>query len=343
MKITRLLILFCIACCSPVFGQTEVSLFDTLYALKDVRLTLTYPFDSLYKTNKEEITAAISIETSEGVMLRNEPMALNLRGKFRRMKCSMPPLLLNFKKSTLHRLQLKSIDEMKLVTHCLSTPEGEENLEEERLCYQLYEALTPYSYRTIWVTVTYVDSLHQNKPITASGFLLEPDKDISHRLGVIERKLFNLTQDSLDMESYGRAAAFNFLIGNRDWSVVMSRNAKLFFAQEKGKYVVLPYDFDYSNLVSPSYRRETRPADMTNALDRIYQGEYFADQAGAILKSFSASRSILMSQLTTASNPISDGKRRNIARYFDAWFTYIEKNPASALTYNTIIPYTGGL
>lgn len=343
MTITRLLILFLAVYGSQARGQTGVSLFDTLYGQKEVRLTLTYPFDSLYKTNKEEITAAISIETSEGVMLQNEAMALNLRGKFRRMKCSMPPLMLNFKKSTLHRLNLNGADEIKLVTHCLSTPEGEENLEEERLCYQLYEALTPYSYRTIWVTVTYRDSLHQNKPITASGFLLEPDKDISSRLGVIERKLFNLTQDSLDMESYGRAAAFNFMIGNRDWSVVMSRNAKLFYAQEKNKYVVLPYDFDYSNLVSPSYRRETRPEGMKNALDRIYQGEYFADQAGTILKSFSASRSILISQLTAANNPISEGKRKNIARYFDAWFDYIDKNPVGALKYNIVIPYTGSL
>ena len=343
MNITRLLFLVLTAYCPIVSGQSAVSLFEKLYGLHEVKLTLTYPFDSLYKSNREEITASIRIETAEGLLLSNEPMALNLRGKFRRMKCTMPPLMLNFKKSTLRRLELNEVDEIKLVTHCLSTPEGEENLEEERLCYQLYESLTPYAYRTIWVTVTYMDSLHQNKAITSSGFLLEPDPDISNRLGVTERKLFNLKQDSLDVESYGRATAFNFMIGNRDWSVVMSRNAKLFYAPDKGKYVVVPYDFDYSNLVSPSYRRETRPADMTNALDRIYQGEYFADQAGDILKTFSRSRPILLSQFSTVSNSMSDGKRKNITKYLETWFNYIDKRPASELPYNTIVPYTGSL
>lgn len=323
------------------FGQSTMSLFDKLHGAEDVRITLTYPFDSLYKSNQEEISASISISSKDGVLMKNESMSLNLRGKFRRMKCTMPPLLLNFKKSTLRSLNLSEEDEMKLVTHCLETEEGQNNLEEERLCYQIYEGLTPYAYRTIWVTVTYVDTLHGSKPIVSAGFLLEPDKVICNRLGLMERKLFNLAQDSLHFESYSRAAAFNFLIGNRDWSVVMSRNAKLFFDAGLAKYIVIPYDFDYSNIVSPSYRRETRPAGMVNLYDRIYQGEYFQDRAGEILKTFAQSSTIILNQVNVVPNPINDSKRKAIYKYFEAWFDYIAKSSPKDLQYNLIIPYKG--
>ena len=110
-------------------SQDDVSLFDSLYVLKNIHISLTYPFDSLYSKNNEEIDALISIKTDTGYLMRNEPMTLNLRGKFRRMKCAMPPLLLNFKKSTLRAHHLAPIDEMKLVTHCLPNKEGQENLQ----------------------------------------------------------------------------------------------------------------------------------------------------------------------------------------------------------------------
>src|SRR5687767_186066 len=80
--------------------ETETSnLFDTLYSQKNLSFTLTYPFDSLYKSNNNEIDATVSVHTANGYLIKEAPITLTLRGKFRRMKCVMPPLLLNFKKS----------------------------------------------------------------------------------------------------------------------------------------------------------------------------------------------------------------------------------------------------
>jgi len=325
------------------FGQTTTSLFDSLYQHTDIKITLTYPFDSLYSTNQEEIKAVISIETEAGYLMKDVNMLLNLRGKFRRMKCSMPPLLLNFKKSTLTDLHLAPIDEIKLVTHCLATKEGQENLEEERLCYQVYESLTPYSYRTIWISVQYRNASNPEESISSAGFLLEPDKVISSRLGLSERKLFNLAEDSLHFETYSLTAAFDFMIGNRDWSIVMSRNAKLFFSPVEKKYVVIPYDFDYSNVVDASYRRETRPQNMTNTLDRLYEGEYFKSRAGSILISFEKYKPTILDKVNTATNPMDENSRKKIYKYFDYWFTYIEKSNPKELIYGMVCPYKGGL
>jgi hypothetical protein len=343
MRIIPVLLLLTWAFIAEVSGQATKSLFDTLFALEQVKITLIYPFDSLYRTNREEIDAIITIESKDGPLIHNEKMSINLRGKFRRMKCTMPPLLLNFKKSTLRNLNLNTIDEIKLVTHCLETPEGQDNLQEERLCYQIYESLTPYAYRSIWVDVEYIDLAHPKKRIISNGFLLEPDKDITNRLGIEERKLFNVSADSLHYETYANAVAFNFLIGNRDWSIVMSRNAKLFFNPTIGKYNVIPYDFDYSNIVGASYRRETRPEKMTHTFDRLYQGEYFIPRSGEILKTFHANEARILEKVSSVPNPMDEAKRKKIARYFESWFDYIDKSSAKDLHYGMVMPYKGGL
>ena len=330
---------------SVVYSQdrSSVSLFDTLYSQKAVQLTLTYPFDSLYKSNNEEIEARISIRTEAGLMLRNEPMVISLRGKFRRMKCTMPPLLLNFKKSTLKEMGLATIDEMKLVTHCIAGPEGQQNLAEEFLIYQLYETLTPVSYKSLWVNVEYCNLSNPDECIQSVGFLLEPDKVISSRLGIEEKKLYNVPEDSIHFDTYGLAAAFNFLIGNRDWSIIASRNAKLFYQPSLGKFVVIPYDFDYANIVGASYRRETLPQGMVHPFDRIYQGEYYGTRSGEILKSFYMFEKILSAKLFSAVNPLDDERRRQISRYFNQWFDMIKKSKVTELPYGIICPYTGGL
>ncbi len=321
----------------------KISLFDKLYTSNNIELTLTYPFDSLNKTKSEEIEARISIRTDSGFLLTDAPLTINIRGKFRRMKCTMPPLLLNFKKSTLKELNLSAIDEMKLVTHCIEGPEGIDNMEEELLIYQLYETLTPLSYRTIWLSVKYCNMSNPVECVQSVGFLLEPDKVVSSRLGIIEKKLYNMAEDSIHYVSYSRTAAFNFLIGNRDWSVVASRNAKLFYDPQLGKYVVIPYDFDYANIVGATYRRETLPKAMKHPFDRIYQGEYFANKSGEILKSFYACEKPVLDAVNSAHNPMDQERKNKIYKYLDSWFRMVKNKKADELPYGTICPYAGGL
>lgn len=343
MRFTLLLLTLWVQNSLSAQESKRISLFENLYHQDSIRITLTYPFDSLIKSNNNEIDALISIESNRGSLVTNQPLTLNLRGKFRRMKCNFPPLLLNFKKSMLKSMDLKNVDEMKLVTHCIKGEEGQQNLEEERILYQVYETITPMSYRTIWVTVYYCDLNHPELKDTSAGFLLEPDADISDRLGVYEKKIFNPAEDSLLYESYGHLAAFNFLIGNRDWSVVGARNAKLFYDKAIGKYIVIPYDFDFSNVVAASYRRENLPPTMLHPFDRIYQGEYFKDNAGEILKSFYTFREPIINTVKTAINPLGEERRKQIIKYFEKWFDMVKKNKPGGLLYDCVCPYNGGL
>ena len=344
MKFTLLFfLLFVSSFLSAQETVAGISLFDSLCKEKNIVIRLVYPFDSLVKTNNNDIDARVSIRTASGTLLHDSPLNINLRGKFRRMKCTMPPLLLNFKKSTLRDLNLLPYDEIKLVTHCLEGPEGISNLEEERMIYQIYESITPVSYRTIWVNVEYCNESNQRECIQSVGFLLEPDKVISQRLGIVEKKSFNMAEDSLDLACYSNTAAFNFLIGNRDWSIVSSRNAKLFYDPAIQKYKVIPYDFDYSNIVGASYRRETLSKTMEHPFDRIYEGEYFKSLSGKILKSFCGFEKTILEVLQTAPNPMDAERRKKIGRYLNNWFEMVRKSKTEDLTYGKVCGYGGEL
>ena len=155
--------------------------------------------------------------------------------------------------------------------------------------------------------------------------------------------MFNMPQDSIHYHSYALATAFNFLIGNRDWSIIASRNAKLFYHADSAKYIVIPYDFDYANIVGATYRRELLPATMKHPFDRIYFGEYFTDQSGQILKSFYGFENTILETVNTSNNPIDEGRKKKICRYFNTWFDLIKKRKPEDLPYGTVCPYKGDL
>lgn len=319
------------------------SLFDSLYSLQDIQITLTYPFDSVYRQQQRDIEGTITIQSARGVLMKEDKLTINIRGKFRRMNCDMPPLLLNLKKSTLRELGLQNADQMKLVTHCIPGEEGQENLQEELLCYQLYETLTPYAYRTIWVNVNYCDQSNPDSCVQSGGILIEPDDAMEDRLSIKEKRLYNVSQDSLFFENYAKVAAFNFMVGNRDWSIVANRNAKLFYDERRGQYIVIPYDFDYANIVAAKYRKENLPEEMEHPYDRIFAGEYYPDRAAEILKSFYPHHAGMLQVVNTAANPLKKEKRESIHKYIDHWFTYLQKLNPGKYKYGLVCYYKGGL
>lgn len=339
MRLFFLSILFFSAFFSSASGQDQPSLFDLLVDKQDIQISLTYTFDSLYRTQREEIDAVISIDSHDGQILENAPLKLNLRGKFRRMKCVMPPLKLNFKKSTLRNLGVSEIDDIKLVTHCMEGKDGQEDIDEELLCYKVYETLSPYAFRTVRVNIIYRDKAGKYPAINSGAFLIEPDKVLETRLRLDERKRFSIAEDSLDFSAYASAAAFNFLIGNKDWSITESRNTKLFYNPDTGKYIAVPYDFDFSNVVIASYRREVKSPGSTHPLDRVFKGEYFADRSAETLTGLLQHEKEILRVVMEADCNLSKDRRKKIAKYFSDCFQYIRTRNADKLKYGMVLPY----
>jgi hypothetical protein len=82
---------------------------------------------------------------------------------------------------------------------------------------------------------------------------------------------------------------------------------------------------------------------MTHPFDRIYYGEYFAEQAPDILLRFSLHESTLLQVIKTAPNAMDADRRQKITKYFEHWFSQIKRTPPHKIQYGLIVPYKGGL
>ena len=62
---------------------------------------------------------------------------------------------------------------------------------------------------------------------------------------------------------------FEYMIGNTDWEIAMLRNVRLVKAPESGKTLLVPYDFDFSGLVSAPYSSPSSETGLKTVRDRF--------------------------------------------------------------------------
>jgi hypothetical protein len=63
----------------------------------------------------------------------------------------------------------------------------------------------------------------------------------------------------------------SYMIGNSDWSPVYFHNSKL-LRLENGDYITVPYDFDWSGVVSARYARPDPSLGTRNVRQRVFRG-----------------------------------------------------------------------
>lgn len=253
--------------------HSDRSLFSLLNQQKVVELTLITEIDSLLQKRKAEAyqDAEFSYADEQGGQ-HSFQAKVKVRGKFRRMTCDFPPLKLKFSKEELESAGLTEMNEMKLVTHCLDDKMvSKEMVLREYLAYKLYNELTPNSLRVQLAKITYQDKANPDYRMTRYGFLIEDQEEITWRTGTesIEKMGYNASQLSASHEKL--ASVFQYMIGNTDWSIEMLRNVELLQKQD-GKLVPVPYDFDFSGLVSAPYARPNVDVGQKRVGERVFMG-----------------------------------------------------------------------
>jgi hypothetical protein len=222
---------------------------DTEY----LKATLTY-----YINDKDSITKNIKVRS---------------RGTFRRNYCDFPPLMLNFHKKDSSKGEFANIKKLKLVTDC--KPGRDDYVLKEYLAYRLYNILTENSFRVRLLRVRYVNTAKQDKSETQFAFVIEPVEMLAKRINAVEIKSKNLTQKNVKPEMMDRAAIFNYMIGNTDWSVPIQHNM-LILTQPKSERpdlgVIIPYDFDFSGLVNTNYSSPFPGLKIKTVRERLYLG-----------------------------------------------------------------------
>ncbi len=269
----------------PAFGQNdsaniEFAAVDTLsdFGLftNEDPLELDLRFDITHYTRKkpkEEYLKAILTYHLNDKDSVNKEIRLKSRGEFRNGYCSFPPIVVNFKKGGFKKEDLKDIEKMKLVTHCMSG--NEQNLLKEYLIYKLYNVLTDSSFRVRLLKINYINTYKESKPIRSYGFFIEPVSILADRIKCTPVEALNLTQRNIQPEYIDRVAIFNYMIGNTDWSVPNQHNVKVFTVPASANPslgLVIPYDFDYSGLVNAHYAVPAEGLKITSVRDRIYLG-----------------------------------------------------------------------
>ena len=72
-----------------------------------------------------------------------------------------------------------------------------------------------------------------------------------------------------------KLAIFNFMIGNYDWGIPGEHNVKIFRPgtfSANNKPIAIPYDFDWTGIVNPSYGIPADNVGITNIRQRIFAG-----------------------------------------------------------------------
>lgn len=252
------------------------SLFNTLEEVEKLELVIKTDLDYVTGDRSSDDYIDGSFAVYDGKKLISSwDVKLKHRGRFRRRLCDFPPLKLNFDKDELKDRGLAKYDKFKLVTHCISDKYmAQENVAREYLTYKMYNVLSPYSYRAVLAKITYVDQNNSRKKLVRYGVLIEPTSELEDRIGAEEvEDLVNPPAEILNPIVENKVSLFQYMIGNEDWSITMMRNLKLFQSTATGKYILVPYDFDFSGLVNTTYAIPSADKGLSSVEERIFLGK----------------------------------------------------------------------
>ena len=208
------------------------------------------------------------------------PVALSPRGITRRTNdiCDFPPLRVTLTQPAPAGSLFQHQRRLKLVTHCKRPVDFQQKVLLEYAAYRLYNLMTPQSFRARLANIDYVDE--SGRPyISRVGFFIEDFDDVAKRNDLRDAHQGALVPlQQIDATSGGRFAVFEYMISNYDWSMRAApkgeeccHNGRL-LAGAPGGFIPVPYDFDFSGLVSAPYAGPPESVPISSVRQRNYRG-----------------------------------------------------------------------
>lgn len=311
------------------YENDDLSIFDYLIEKDFTEAVITTDLVKLLadRQAEPEYQPAHLLLTSEDGQMMSWEIELKTRGKYRRRVCDFAPLKLNFSKSQLKASGFNGFDKYKLVTHCDEDRyPGETAVLKEYIAYQLYETLTPQSYRTKVLRIRYVDSEGEVSSIRRYAFLIESDAQVEDRLKLTEcEDCLGVTPEQVDRDAENLHAVFQYMIGNVDFNLPMARNLKLFGTGRTSGLVPIGYDFDFSGLVAPSYAIAAPHLGQAAIGDRVFLGFQVEDSLmESTLAKFEARKSTFF-QIIRQERRLSSQARYEMRTYLNGFFDHLEE------------------
>ena len=263
----RVLLLTCLLApfatgASPLFDDTSI-----------LEVQLTGPLTSVLRGARQRVELPFTI-TVDGVTTE---LDVRVRGKSRLKLCGFPPLRLNFSDSEAVPPLFEGLGKVKLVTHCNSGKKTSgDSVLNEYLAYRIFNLISSQSYRVRLLRLTYVDSDGKMRNLDRQfyGYVIEPTKHLVERTGSQSLKVKGVEYSRLAPRETAMLYAFQYLIGNSDWSLVTAENEdhcchNIDLVAARAEWFLVPYDFDLAGLVGARYRASF---NVNQTRRRVYGG-----------------------------------------------------------------------
>lgn len=324
--------LLLVICLTPIgLSAQNPTLFDQFGHTELLKLELEFSLDTMYAKvdTNEEYPAIFRYQDAHGNWVEL-PSEVRARGRYRRRVCDFPPLRIDFSKSDLRARGLAEHDDMKLVTHCQTGKKGKEAVLREYLAYKMYQELSDHALRAQLVEVTYKDT-ESNQELVKYGILLEDIDELADRQESVEcDECFGLSTVDFQQENLRTHAMFQYMIGNVDWSIPMSRNLKILKPVDGGLNTVVPYDFDFSGIVNVGYAVPARDIGQEKVGERVYLGaELTNSELQSTVELFKAKQGDFEAMISDF-DLLSRSDRREMLEYLQSFYTALDDGTVCA-------------
>lgn len=308
---------------APLFASHDVL---------DVRIEA--PFTTIFKDRSQDSeyqagTFAYVDGNGDSVVL---DMRARTRGFFRlqRRICDFPNLHINFRRRQVEGTLFAGQNRVSIVAHCQDDHEEYEQFTlQEYLIYRTFNLLTDRSVRVRLARATYVDTDGERPPLTRYMFILEPFEMLAARHGWDALNLPSISPDRLDPASLLLFEVFQFMIGNTDWSSTQvadggqcCHNARL-IGSMVGSVIPVPYDFDWSGVISAPYARPEPQVGVRRVRDRRYWGICRPTEEFAPVFDLFNQRRAAIYDLWRGQEDLDEGRLEQSLEYFDEFYEII--------------------
>lgn len=296
-----------------------------------IHVTITGPINAMVVAPSASRPARPAVLTLNGSAPETQAIMLSPRGLTRRQKkaCNFPPLRVDFTAEPAKTSLFDRQNRLKLVTHCRSADGHQQHVLLEYAAYRMLNEIHPTSLRARLGTFDYVEE-KGGRSASKIGFFIEDPDDAARRNRLSEVRLnARIPANSLEPKAAARAAMFQYMIGNVDWSMragpatdICCHNFRLFGATAAARsgFIPVPYDFDASGLVNAPYAHPPESLGLSSVRERRYRGYCIHNsEALAAASEFRAKRAAVYAALAAVPQ-LEDGRRRAAAEYLDGFF-----------------------
>jgi len=304
--------------------QEKESLLDHLTESVQSNLVLEVDVTDLFLTKKyREYKNAVAHFTFEEDVW-TDSIYIKARGVYRNRTCDNPPLKLKYPKKSLKKRGLKKQNELKLVYPCKNDENYQNYVLREYLVYKMYNILTENSLRVQLIDFTLKDALNQQSPIVSKGFLIEHREEIIKRLGAIKSDLKCMRPSHLSNYDYTLFQVFQFFIGNTDWLLPTCKNSEI-ISLDSVTMIPIPYDFDFSGMVSAEYATPQTAFGLTDIKERYFLGH--KKKMEDLLPVFEVfqEKQLDLIQLVNDFDLLPKEDRKSMIRYINSFYKVLKK------------------